>query len=213
MELLNFDKEKSIKKTSLSQNKHPEYWEKAYSMRAQLIDKLTSHDDELADIVIKTESLENISTVDVVTALQNATRKHVRINIIPNELLIFIKAGVPVLIGSSYKNIGVQSLMDAIILYLPSPKVKNDLFSHFNDHLCARAFKVIHDKQKGPLVFLRVYNGKLKKGQRIYSIQQDCSEQIGRLYMAYADEFKEVESADNGIIAVAAGLKVIFFSK
>lgn len=81
MELLNFDKEKSIKRTVLSQEKHPEYWEKAYSMRIKLIDTLTGHDDELADLVIKTESLENINTVDVVTALQNVTRKHVSINI------------------------------------------------------------------------------------------------------------------------------------
>lgn len=124
-----------------------------------------------------------------------------------------MKVAVPVLIGSSYKNIGVQSLMDAVILYLPSPNIRNDLFSNFNDNLCARAFKVIHDKQKGPLVFLRVYNGKLKKGQRIYSVQQDVSEQVGRLYIAYADDFKEVESVDNGNIAVAAGLKVKFVIK
>lgn len=100
--------------------------------------------------------------------------------------------------------------MDAVILYLPSPKDHNEHFSHFDDQLCAKAFKVIHDKQKGPLVFFRIYNGKLKKGQRIYSVQQDQSEQIVKLYIAYADEFKEVEIVDNGNIAVAAGLKVSF---
>lgn len=121
---------------------------------------------------------------------------------------MFIKVAVPVLLGSSYKNVGVQSLMDAVILYLPSPQKRTELFSNFGDHLCARAFKVIHDKQKGSLVFLRVYNGKLKKGQKVYSVQQDLSEQIGRLYIAYADDFTEVEMVDNGNIAVAAGLKV-----
>lgn len=126
---------------------------------------------------------------------------------------MFIKVAVPVLLGSSYKNIGVQSLMDAVILYLPSPQSRSDLFSNFDDSLCARAFKVIHDKQKGSLVFLRVFNGKLKKGQRVYSIQQDLSEQIGKLYVAFADDFKEVESVDNGNIAVAAGLKVGFQTK
>lgn len=126
---------------------------------------------------------------------------------------MFIKVAVPVLIGSSYKNIGVQSLMDAVILYLPSPKMRSNLFSNFNNHLCTRAFKVIHDKQKGPLVFLRLYNGKLKKGQRIYSVHQDLSEQVGRLYVAYADDFQEVESVENGNIAVAAGLKVGHSSK
>lgn len=121
---------------------------------------------------------------------------------------MFIKLAVPVLIGSSYKNVGVQSLMDAVILYLPSPKSRNEVFSTFGHHLCAKAFKVIHDKQKGPLVFLRIYNDKIKKGQRIYSVQQGVSEQIGRLYIAFAGDFKDVEIVDNGNIAVAAGLKV-----
>lgn len=128
--------------------------------------------------------------------------------ILTTKVSMFIKVGVPVLLGSSYKNVGVQSLMDAVVLYLPSPRKKNQLFLNFDDNLCARAFKVIHDKQKGPLVFMRVYNGKLKKGQRVYSVQQEKSEQIGRLYIAYADDFKEVEDVDNGNIAVAAGLKV-----
>lgn len=126
---------------------------------------------------------------------------------------MFIKVAVPVLLGSSYKNIGVQSLMDAVILYLPSPQNSTDLFSNFEHNLCARAFKVLHDKQKGSLIFLRVLNGKLKKGQRLYSVQQDLSEQIGQLYIAFADDFKEVESVDNGNIAVAAGLKVGFLTK
>lgn len=97
--------------------------------------------------------------------------------------------------------------MDAIILYLPSPKERNKLYGNFDNELCAKAFKVIHDKQKGPLVFLRIYNGMLKKGQRIYNVQQNQSEQIARLYMAYADDFKEVEVVNNGNVAVAA-LKV-----
>lgn len=100
--------------------------------------------------------------------------------------------------------------MDAIILYLPSPKERNKLFSNFDEELCAKAFKVIHDKQRGPLVFFRIYNGILKKGQRIYSVQQNLSEQLSRLYIAYADDFKEVDVVSNGNIAVA-GLKVRFF--
>lgn len=122
---------------------------------------------------------------------------------------MYIKSAVPVLLGSSYKNIGVQSLMDAVILYLPAPNRKNQLFAQFEDHICARAFKVIHDKQRGPLVFFRVYNGKLKTGQKIYNIQQKQSEQIGKLYIAYADDFKEVEEVDNGYIVVGGGLKVM----
>lgn len=118
------------------------------------------------------------------------------------------KKAVPVLLGSAYKNIGIQPLMDAVILYLPSPGDRNKHFSCFEDSLCARAFKIKHDKQKGPLVFFRLYNGNLNKGQRIYSIQQDKAEQCGKLYVAYADDFKEVDTIRNGNIAVVSGLKV-----
>lgn len=129
-----------------------------------------------------------------------------------------LQKAAPVLLGSAYKNIGIQTLMDAVLLYLPSPNIKNKLYKCFENNLCAGAFKVIHDKQRGPLVFIRVYNGTLNKGQRIHSIQQDCSEQIGKLYIAYADEFTEVDSVKSGCIAVVAGLKVsdihlIYFEK
>lgn len=112
-----------------------------------------------------------------------------------------------VLCGSSYKNIGVQPLMNAVILFLPSPKETNKQFHCFENSLCARAFKVIHDKQKGSLVFFRIYNGQFKRGQKIYNIGQDRTEQTGKLYIAYADDFRETEILPNGNIAVVTGLK------
>lgn len=77
MELLNYDREKSITKTQLTEENYPVYWDKAASMRSDLIDKLSNHDDELANIVINSESLDNIATVDVVNALKQVTKKHV----------------------------------------------------------------------------------------------------------------------------------------
>lgn len=115
---------------------------------------------------------------------------------------------MPVLCGSSYKNIGVQPLMDAVILYLPSPLEMNQQYCHFENNLCAKAFKVIHDKQKGPLVFFRIYSGTFDKNQKIYNIGHERSEQAGRVYIAYADDFKEVEKITKGNIAVVTGLKV-----
>lgn len=117
--------------------------------------------------------------------------------------------------GSAYKNIGIQPLMDSILLYLPSPIERNTHFSSFEENLCARAFKVRHDKQKGPLTFFRIYNGKFNKNQRIYSIQQEKAEQSGKLYIAYADDLKEVDHIGNGNIAVVSSLKVCksIFSK
>lgn len=101
--------------------------------------------------------------------------------------------------------------MDSVILYLPSPEERNRQYKCFEENLCARAFKVIHDKQKGPLVFFRVYSGKLVKGQKIYNTHQDSTEQTGRLLVAYADDFQEVEQVTNGNIAVLTGLKVLLF--
>lgn len=115
---------------------------------------------------------------------------------------------MPVVLGSSYKNIGVQTLMDAVILYLPSPESRSKLFKSFDDNFCGRAFKVKHSKQKGPLVFVRVFNGFAKKNQKVFSVQRGESEQANRLYVAYADDFKEVDTVQNGNIAVLAGLKV-----
>ncbi|KAJ8925928.1 hypothetical protein NQ315_009780 [Exocentrus adspersus] len=196
MELLNYgnDNDKRVEKTFLTEDKYPEYWTQANIARMTLIDKLTNHCDELANTVISLESLENVSSVDVVKALSRVTHS---------------QKAVPVLLGSAYKNVGVQSLMDAVILYLPSPNKKNEVYKCFESNLCAGVFKVVHDKQRGPLVFLRIYNGTLSKSQKVYSIQQECSEQIGRLYVAYADEFTEVDSVKSGNIAVVAGLKKI----
>ncbi|KAJ8974319.1 hypothetical protein NQ317_010915 [Molorchus minor] len=99
--------------------------------------------------------------------------------------------------------------MDAVILYLPSPIKKNERYKCFEDSLCAKAFKVKYDKQKGPLAFFRLYNGVLNKGQKIYSIQQDGSEQVGKVYVAYADDLEEVQSMKAGNIAVVSGLKKV----
>lgn len=99
--------------------------------------------------------------------------------------------------------------MDAVIYYLPTPQRNSRVFSPFEDAFCGRAFKVKHDKQKGPLVFVRLYNGSVRKGQKIFSVQRGESEQVGRIYVAYADDFKEVETLGSGNIAVLSGLKVI----
>lgn len=69
------------------------------------------------------------------------------------------------LCGSSYKNIGVQKLLDAVVNILPSPGTRKDLdiYDAFGDNLCASAFKVVHDKQKGLVTFFRIYSGSMKK--------------------------------------------------
>ncbi|XP_050296750.1 ribosome-releasing factor 2, mitochondrial [Anthonomus grandis grandis] len=183
---------KNISRTQLSKKEHPELFDKAQKARIKVIEQLSDFDDELANKVISLESFDSISTIEVVKALRNVTQE---------------RRAVPVLLGSSYKNLGVQTLMDSIILYLPSPESTTKVFSHFEDHFCGRAFKVKHDKQRGPLVFVRMYNGLIKKGQKVHSVQRGESEQVSRLYVAYADDYREVDQVENGNIAVLGGLK------
>ncbi|XP_066154969.1 ribosome-releasing factor 2, mitochondrial isoform X2 [Euwallacea fornicatus] len=195
-ELIQFGKgqERALIRGELVEKEWPQLFENAQRARVKVIEQLCDHNDELAEKVIASEVFDIVPSDDIVKALKKVTLE---------------RKAVPVVLGSSYKNIGVQTLMDAIALYLPSPINRSNVFSAFEDHFCGRAFKVKHDNQKGPLTFLRLYNGSVKKAQKIFSVQRRESEQVGRVYMAYADDFKEVESLGSGNIAVLSGLKKI----
>ncbi|XP_047994205.1 ribosome-releasing factor 2, mitochondrial [Leguminivora glycinivorella] len=167
-------------------------WEHTLEQHTALIDQLSSLDDYLADTIIQEESLENLKTEEINAAIRRCTLN---------------MSAFPVLCGSSYKNIGVQTLMDGVIQYLPSPLEANSLYNCFGTDLAARAFKVQHDDQRGVLTFLRLYSGEIAKGQKIYNLGQDKSEQTGSLYVALADEYKPVERVTVGNIAVVSALK------
>lgn len=181
----------SYQNRKLTEGSDGKKWEAAMFDHRQLIDTLSSLDDELADSIISKESLE-IEPDEVISALRRCT--------------IGMK-GFPVLCGSSYKNIGVQMLMDGVTMYLPSPQEGHRLYKCFGQDLAARAFKVQHDEQRGVLTFLRLYSGEINKGQKIYNVGQDKSEQGGSLYVALADEYKPVETVTSGNIAVVSALK------
>lgn len=138
-------------------------WENALLDHRQLIDTLSSNDDEIADVIISKESLD-VPSKDIANAVRRCTLK---------------MTAFPVLCGSSYKNIGVQTLMDAVMCYLPNPSEGHKLYRSFGQDLAARAFKVQHDDQRGVLTFLRLYSGEVRKGQKIYNLGQDKSEQVG----------------------------------
>ncbi|XP_069683538.1 ribosome-releasing factor 2, mitochondrial [Periplaneta americana] len=170
-----------------------ELWEEATSSRRKLVEELADIDDKLAEFVIQQESLERVSPDMLVESLRRVT---------------LAQNGVPVVCGSSYKKIGVQSLMDAVIHFLPSPKERNEqLYNCFGNNLCARAFKVIHDDERGPITFFRVFSGKFTKAQKIYNIRQEKQEQTGKLMVAFADENEEVGEVSAGNIAAVTGLK------
>ncbi|XP_078035691.1 mitochondrial ribosome recycling factor 2 isoform X2 [Augochlora pura] len=188
------DKGSKFRRLKLSDKEDKSLWEMAVEKRRDLTDKLSNMDDKLADVIIEQESLDAIVPQLLIDSLHRAT-----INM----------KGVPVLLGSSYKNIGVQPLMDSILLYLPSPDKNKSLkyYRSFDKSLSARVFKVVHDKQRGPITFFRIYTGAMERNAKIYNIQKEVSEQISKLYVACADDYEEVTNINNGNIAAVAGLK------
>ncbi len=111
--------------------------------------------------------------------------------------------------GSAFKNIGVQPLMDAAVSLLPAPQdVPMPFLRHYAPgDLVALAFKIVHHPQKGVLTFVRVYSGKISKGSSIYNLSRKTSEKVGRLMVAFADDFRELGEVGEGGIAVISGLK------
>ncbi|MGH7560562.1 MAG: elongation factor G [Gemmatimonadales bacterium] len=128
---------------------------------------------------------------------------------------------VPVLCGASFKNKGVQALLDAVVDYLPSPvdikPVQGHLPQHDDTHVerkasdeepfAALAFKVATDPFVGRLTFFRVYSGSIKSGSYVYNSTKDKRERIGRLLQMHANKRDEIEEVLAGDIAAAIGLK------
>lgn len=125
----------------------------------------------------------------------------------------------PVLCGSSFKNKGVQTLLDAIIDYLPSPgdlppisgvdlsenKIERKLSK--NDFFSALVFKIMTDPYVGKLTFLRIYSGILKSGDTVYNSTRLKKERIGRIVLMHANQREEVKEIFAGNIVAAVGLK------
>jgi elongation factor G len=128
---------------------------------------------------------------------------------------------VPVLCGASFKNKGVQALLDAVIDYLPSPldikPVQGHLPAHDETHVvrpaadeapfAALAFKVATDPFVGRLTYFRVYSGSIRSGSYVYNSTKDKRERIGRLLQMHANKRDEIEEVFAGDIAAAIGLK------
>src|SRR5436309_323086 len=127
----------------------------------------------------------------------------------------------PILCGASFKNKGVQPLLDAVIDYLPSPrdipprqgvnpetKEIEERKAADDAPFAALAFKIMNDQHVGQLVFLRVYSGTLEAGSGVYNSTKDKKERVGRLLRMHANKKEEVEAVACGDIAAAIGLKL-----
>lgn len=161
-------------------------FKEAREKRMQMIDTLSGHDDNLAEAIIASESLENVDLNLILNAIRRLTLK---------------RSIVPILMGSAYKNVGVQLLMDSVINYLPAPNERNEMYNCFNDDFVAKVFKVTHDKQRGPLSLIRLYRGELKRGARIMT-SSGIAEHVQRIYEPLADEYREIEHISAGNVCV-----------
>uniref|UniRef100_A0A182PMD0 Ribosome-releasing factor 2, mitochondrial n=1 Tax=Anopheles epiroticus TaxID=199890 RepID=A0A182PMD0_9DIPT len=166
---------------------HDQVQEKLY----ELIDLLSGMDDNLAQAIIEANSLENVKLNLVLDAIRNCTLK---------------QQIVPVLLGSSYKNVGVQLLMDCVLNFLPAPNERNQIYDCFGTDFVGKVFKVTHDKQRGPITMIRGFRGTVKKGSRFITASGG-SETIHRIYEPLADEYREIESFGAGNIGLCAGPK------
>lgn len=127
---------------------------------------------------------------------------------------------VPVLVGSSLKNKGVQPLLDAVVDYLPSPldvpvphgihpKTEENVLRQSSDHepMCALAFKIANDSYVGKIAFVRVYSGMLQKGQNFYNPRTGKRERLQRLVRLHANSREELDVLYAGEIGGVVGAK------
>ena len=177
--------------------------EEAAAARAKLIEEVAASDDALMEKFF--EDPDSITPEEIIVALRKAT-----INM----------SVVPMLCGSSFKNKGVQLLLDSIIAYLPSPldveaivgtdpKTGEEVKRHpsESDPFCALAFKIATDPFVGRLGFIRVYSGKLDAGSYTFNSRSGKKERISRIYQMHANKQNPIEFVGAGDIAAAVGFK------
>jgi len=181
----------------------PELLEQAQEYHHQLIDAIAEFDDELTETYLMDE--ESVTPEMLRRALRKGT--------IDNKI-------TPVLLGSAFKNKGVQPLLDGVVDYLPSPldvppihgldpRTEHELTRHAapDEPFSALAFKVMSDPYVGKLTYFRVYSGTLKAGDRVLNTATGKTERIGRILQMHANHREERESITAGEIAAGVGLK------
>ncbi|MBM6755997.1 elongation factor G [Collinsella tanakaei] len=179
-----------------------EFVEIAEEKRAELLDAAANYDDELMMMVLEDEEIP-------VDMLKAAIRK----GVLANELN-------PVLVGSAYKNKGVQELLDAVVDYLPSPLdippvegtnpdtgAEDSRKADYNEPFSALAFKIMTDPYVGKLTFFRVYSGHVDAGSYVVNATNGQRERFGRILEMNANDRVDVDGAFAGDILAAVGLK------
>ena len=174
----------------------------AAQYRDHMLEQISDQDEEIMMLYLEGE---DIPETKIRTALRRAT--------IANKI-------IPVLCGSSYKNKGVQDLLDAIVDYMPSPLDKPAITginpkteeeetrpSDDNAPFAALAFKIATDPYVGKLAFFRVYSGKLEAGKTVLNTNKNVRERMGRILLMHANHREDIDCVYSGDIAAVVGLK------
>ncbi len=185
-----------------------EMLEESAAAREDLLNKVSDFDDELVELILEEKE---IPKQILIAAIRKATL----------EIAL-----TPVLCGSSFKNKGVQALLDAVIDFLPSPldvppivglePVRGDeedrpatRAASDEEPFAALAFKIMADPFVGKLTYFRVYSGTLEAGTRVLNVNSGKTERIGRILMMHANDREDVQQVYSGDIAAAVGIKQV----
>ena len=176
--------------------------ELAQEYRTKLIDACADIDDEIMELALEEKPIP-----------EDMIRRALRKGTIENLL-------VPVTCGTSYRNKGVQKLLDAIVDFMPSPldipaikgvnpdtDEEDERPADDNAPFSALAFKIMTDPYVGRLSFFRVYSGKLTTGSSVLNSTKNVKERIGRILQMHANHREDIEEVFSGDIAAAVGLK------
>ena len=179
--------------------------EEAESYRDKMLETIAEFDDELMEKYFDDPS--TITVEEIKRALRTATLK---------------MQIVPMLCGSSFKNKGVQPLLDAVCAYLPSPEDTECVEGHavgsdeivtrkplFEEPMCALAFKIATDPYVGRLVFFRVYSGSIEAGSYVLNTRSGKKERISRLFQMHSNKQNPMEVIGCGDIGAGVGFKDI----
>ena len=174
----------------------------ANEYREKLLDAVSMFDDSIMEDYLEGKEID-----------QKRIRKAIRMATIENEM-------VPVVCGTSYRNKGVQKLLDAIVDYMPAPddvpaikgtnpKTDEEEDRHPSDDepFSALAFKIMTDPYVGRLSFFRVYSGHLATGSTVLNSTKNVKERIGRILQMHANHREDIEEVYSGDIEAAVGLK------
>ncbi len=177
--------------------------EQAREYHHQLIDAISHFDDEVLEAYIEDES----------SVTPDMIRRAVRAATLADEI-------TPVLLGSAFKNKGIQPLLDAVIDYLPSPLdvppmigidpktgAEVERAASQEEPFSALAFKVMSDPYVGKLTYFRVYSGRIKSGDRVLNTTNGKTERISRILQMHANHREERDEINAGEIAAGVGLK------